>query len=184
MAFWYLPGFYAGQRIDLLPALKGCNRFITMIWKDTFPVIFICFLVPRAFPVRYHYLPCIFFLNFTVAFQALSWYFPVWLRDLLLLGLFYKHLCHSFIHSLTNWSFFSKSSRHLHSLTVWARDLTIWENVPLPPCVTCHMSRVTSHMSQVTCHLSHATIIFFFFFSFKVVELIGGGYVINRAYPV
>ena len=38
------------------------------------------------------------------------------------------------------------------------------------------MSRVTCHMSHVTCH--------FFFFLDKVVELIGGGSVINGAYPV
>jgi hypothetical protein len=41
--------------------------------------------------------------------------------------------------------------------------------------VTCHMSRVTFHISRVTCHN--------FFFD-KVVKLISGGSVINRAYPV
>ena len=47
--------------------------------------------------------------------------------------------------------------------------------------VTCHMSRVTCHVSRVTCHLSHYN---FFFFLDKVVKLIGGGCVINGAYPV
>ena len=53
-------------------------------------------------------------------------------------------------------------------------------------CVTCH---VTCHVLHVTCPVSHVTI-FFFFFSFflffpdKVVKLIGGGSVINEAYPV
>ena len=48
--------------------------------------------------------------------------------------------------SLNNWlikSSFSKSSRHLHSQTGRARDLKLWENVNLPPCVTCHISHVT-----------------------------------------
>ena len=37
-------------------------------------------------------------------------------------------------------------------------------------------------MSCVTCHVSHVTIYFFFFDN--VVKLIGGGSVINGAYPV
>ena len=49
---------------------------------------------------------------------------------------------------LTNSSFSSKSSRHLHSKTVWARDLKCWENVHLPPHVTCHVSHVMCHMWQ------------------------------------
>ena len=43
-----------------------------------------------------------------------------------------------------------------------------------------HMSRVMRHMSRVTCHF----FFFFFFFLDKVVKLIGGGSVINGAYPV
>ena len=39
--------------------------------------------------------------------------------------------------------------------------------------VTCHVSRVTCHMSRVTCHMLN-----------KLVKLIGGGSVINGAYPV
>ena len=52
----------------------------------------------------------------------------------------------------------------------------------------CHVSRFTCHMSCVMCHLSHVTFFPFFFWSlkifYKVVELVGGGSVINGAYPV
>ena len=68
--------------------------------------------------------------------------------------LFYQNLCDSFIHSLSDWSCSSKSSRHLQSQAVWARDLKFLENVHLPPCVICHMSHVMCHMSCVTCHVS------------------------------
>ena len=51
-------------------------------------------------------------------------------------------------------------------------------------CVMCHVSYVTCHVSHITCHMSHVTIFFFLFFSDKVVKLIGGGSVINGAYPV
>ena len=47
----------------------------------------------------------------------------------------------------------------------------------------CHTSRFTCHVSIVTCHMSHINLIFFFFFFDKVVKLIGGGSVINGAYP-
>ena len=55
------------------------------------------------------------------------------------------------------------------------------------------MSRVTCHVSRVTCHLALVIFfifcfLFYFFFSQnfldKVVELVGGGGVINGAYPV
>ena len=49
--------------------------------------------------------------------------------------------------------------------------------------VTCHLSRVKCHVSHVTCHMLHVTCHIFFFF-YKVVKLIGGGSVINGAYPV
>ena len=39
----------------------------------------------------------------------------------------------------------------------------------------CHMSVVTCHMSRVTCQVSQ----FFFFFFYKVLELVGGGSVIK-----
>ena len=43
------------------------------------------------------------------------------------------------------------------------------------------MSHVTCHMSCVMCQMSH---VFFVFVSDKMVELVGGGPVINGAYPV
>ena len=52
------------------------------------------------------------------------------------------------------------------------------------------MSRVTCHVSRVTCHMSRVILFFFFYFIYlffffldKVVELIGGGSVINGATP-
>ena len=67
-------------------------------------------------------------------------------------------------------------------------------------CVMCHVSHVTCHMSHVTCHLSRLTFHMIFFILFcsekkiekkshlnifdKMVELVGGGSVINGAYPV
>ena len=50
--------------------------------------------------------------------------------------------------------------------------------------VTCHMLPVTCHLSCVTCHLSNVKIYIHFLYLFnKVVELVGGGSVINGAYP-
>ena len=48
-------------------------------------------------------------------------------------------------------------------------------------CVTCHMSRVTCHMSRVT--YIYIFFYFLFFFLYKLVELVGGGSVINGATP-
>ena len=60
----------------------------------------------------------------------------------------------------------------------------------------CHVSRVTCHVSYVMCHLSHVKIYFLFIYKKikkklnslkkldKVVELVGGGSVISRAYPI
>ena len=48
--------------------------------------------------------------------------------------------------------------------------------------VPCHLSRVKCHVSHVTCCVSHVTIYIYLFF--KVVKLVGGGSVINRAYPI
>ena len=89
-----------------------------------------------------------------------------------------------------------------------------WENVHPTLCIMCHMSCVPCHMScvmshvshvmchlsRVTCHLSkyyffnfHFLFCIFRFFCFvfyhkkivdKVMELVGGGSVINGAYPV
>ena len=68
------------------------------------------------------------------------------------------------INSVTQSSFSSKSSKYLHSKTVKARELTFWENVHLPPCVMCRMSRIMCHVWPVTCHVSYVTISFSFSF--------------------
>ena len=65
---------------------------------------------------------------------------------------------HQLIHELTNSFFSSKSSRHLHSLTKWAK---FWEHVHFPPCVTRQMSYVMCSMSSVICHVSCVIFIFF-----------------------
>ena len=65
---------------------------------------------------------------------------------------------------ITRSSFCSESSRQYLSQTVRDGELNFLGNVH-PPCVTCHMS----------------SIIFSFY---KVVDLVGGGSVINGAYPV
>ena len=54
--------------------------------------------------------------------------------------------------------------------------------------VICHMSHVIGHMSCVLCHMSHVMSNFVLNFClkkfvYKVLELISGGSVINRAYP-
>ena len=45
------------------------------------------------------------------------------------------------------------------------------------------LKRVTCHVLHVTCHMSRAPFFFLSFFLDKVLELIGGGSVINRATP-
>ena len=50
-----------------------------------------------------------------------------------------------------------------------------------------HVSHITSHMLHVRCHVSHITFDMSFFpspFFRQMVELFGGGSVINGAYPV
>ena len=47
------------------------------------------------------------------------------------------------------------------------------------PPTMCHVSCVTCQVSGVTCHVSRVTCFFD-----RVVELVGGGSVINGAYPV
>ena len=63
-----------------------------------------------------------------------------------------------------------------------AKELKFWEQVHLPPLVTCLVSRVASHMSCVTCPMSSVLCHFFPFFD-KVVKLVSGGSAINGAYP-
>ena len=93
----------------------------------------------------------------------------------------------SLIHSLSNWAFPSKPSKHHYTQTVRARKRKFWENIHPPLCVTCQVSGVTCqvshvrfHMSGVTCQVSHVRWLFFD----KVVGLVSGGFVINGAYPV
>ena len=83
------------------------------------------------------------------------------------------------INSLSRWSFSSKSSKQLNFQTIWARDQKFWENIHLPPYSSCHVSRVTYHLSHVTSYVSN---VFWVFFC-KVVELVGGGSVINGPTP-
>ena len=102
----------------------------------------------------------------------------------------------------------------LHIFTMAFPTSLFGENVHPPPYVTCHVScvrcqvsgvmcqvsRVRCHMSgvpcqvsRVRCHVSHVTcqmsrvrcqMSLFFFFLNKLVELVGGGSVINRTYSV
>ena len=46
-------------------------------------------------------------------------------------------------------------STKLHSQTIIARELKLWNNVHLPPCVLCHMTSVTCHISHAMCQMSH-----------------------------
>ena len=56
-------------------------------------------------------------------------------------------------------------------------------NVHPTSSVKRHMSCVMCYLSLVPCHLSHETCHMSFLFD-KVMELVGGGSVINGAYPV
>ena len=82
-------------------------------------------------------------------------------------------------------SYFSSKSSEYHKLqTIRARELQ-FERMLTPQHVTCHMSHAPCYVSHVTCHLLHVI----FFLSLKkkiynVAKLIGGGSVINGAYPV
>ena len=74
-------------------------------------------------------------------------------------------------YALIRSSFSSKSTRHFHSQTVWAKDLKLEEDVHLSQMssVMCHVSNVTCHMLHVNCH-----IFFLFYFIFgKRVALVG-----------
>ena len=51
-------------------------------------------------------------------------------------------------------------------------------------CVMCHVSHVRCHVSNVTFHMSCVICHNFFFFLVKALKHIGGGSVINGAYPV
>ena len=88
----------------------------------------------------------------------------------------------------TNWfidsSFSSQSSRHHKSQIIRARELKCWEIVNPPLCVTCHMSHVMCHMSSVRWQVSGVKCHSFLVCVDKMVELVGGGSLINGAYPV
>ena len=83
-------------------------------------------------------------------------------------------------HSTSQWSVSSQSSSL--SQTVKAKEQIFWENVHPLPCVICHVSCVTCHISHVTCHIWCVTFVLVSFF--LLVELFGGGSVINGAYLV
>ena len=61
------------------------------------------------------------------------------------------------INQLSRSSFSSKSSEHLKSQSIRARDLNFWHNFHHLSCVMCHVSHVMCHMLCVTCHLSYVT---------------------------
>ena len=90
----------------------------------------------------------------------------------------------------TNWIFLSIHKKNLEESLVsdfYYKTYICFRIVHCALCVICHVSRVTCHVSHVTCQLSH--VFFFFFFLFfkkmdKGVELVGGGSVINGAYPI
>ena len=65
-----------------------------------------------------------------------------------------------FIQWFSQQFFSSKSWKHLHSRTVWDKDLKFWKNVQLPPYVICHVSHITCHMSRVTCYASNVLFCF------------------------
>ena len=69
----------------------------------------------------------------------------------------YVVLRHLLIHSVSDWSFSSKSSKYHKSQIGRARELKFWENVHPTQHVTCDIWNVMSHMSHVTCHISHVT---------------------------
>ena len=56
--------------------------------------------------------------------------------------------------------------------------------IPYVSCVTCHVSRIMCHVSSFTCHMSHFTCKRRKKKKKKMVKLVGGGSVINGAYPV
>ena len=64
-------------------------------------------------------------------------------------GLFYNHLCCSLIHSLSQWYFSSKPSKHHYTQTERARELTFWENGHAH-----HLSHIMYQVSCVMCQVS------------------------------
>ena len=87
------------------------------------------------------------------------------------------------IHYFSQQSSSSQSSKHcLSQNNLRARELKL-ERTFTPNLVShvmCHVSHVTCHVSCVTSHVSLSFIIFLN----NLMELVGGGSVINRAYTV
>ena len=79
---------------------------------------------------------------------------------------------HWFNKWLTHSSIVKISSKLLHSQTVRARDLKLWDNVHHPLCVTCHMSLFTYKFSHVRCHFT-AIFIDILKFSYSINHLLG-----------
>ena len=103
------------------------------------------------------------------------------LTDPLQPGLFYKtplSLIPSFINSLSNSLILFLQIFKTPSLPNHMSQEPEVLRESAPPSM-CHMSRVTCHMSCVTCHVSHVACIFCLFCFYKLVELLGGGSVIN-----
>ena len=81
---------------------------------------------------------------------------------------------------MTHWFFVRIFWRGLHPKTVRETGPQFLTKVHLPSCVMCPMSCVTCQVSRVVCNMSCVRI-FFLLLSDKVMKLIGGGSIINRA---
>ena len=78
------------------------------------------------------------------------------------------------------------SSIDCNSQTIRAKEAQTLKDCS--PHTMAHMSLVACHMSHITCHMSHVTshmsiFINFYLFFDKMVELVSGVSVINRAIP-
>ena len=81
---------------------------------------------------------------------------------------------HSFIHSLIEWYFSSKSATHHYTQFGKARQLKFWEGVHSTPRVACHKLHVTWHVWRFTFHMSRVTYhvsTFFFLLFFLLLFL-------------
>ena len=122
--------------------------------------------------------------------------------------MFYKDIHHFLTYSLTESPFSSKSSKHWYSQTIRTSELKFFENCHF--AITCHVSPVMClvscvmcPVSSVTCHLIQniitpkkltfweifhpppgVTYPFIWILPNKLVKLVKGRYVINKAYSV
>ena len=105
------------------------------------------------------------------------------LADPVSLLLFHKHLCDSFSQSL---SFPSKIFKHIKSQIVRASDQPFWHHFHHPLSVMCHMSGIRCLVSDFRYHVSivtvrcHKSLYLLKKQTYKVLELVGGGSLINR----